>query len=145
MLDEIKGKIKKLGYKMTPQRQTIIDHVLKQAAAVTAAEIWADVRKRNPDISLDTVYRNLSLLVEIDVLIPIAGVGKEGTRYELAHTTHHHHHIVCLECGEAACIQTCPISPQLLSIVKEQGYDLIRHNVELFGVCRKCKADREKS
>lgn len=144
MLTEVKTKIKNLGYKMTPQRQAIIDRVITPGPTFTAAEVWEHVRQLHTEISLDTVYRNLNLLVELGVLTPIAGVGKEGARYELIHTDDHHHHIVCLKCGKAACIDTCPINPQFLKNVKEQGYDLVRHNVELFGLCGKCREGRDQ-
>lgn len=143
MFDQIKAKLKELGYKMTPQRQAIIDCIVLPGPTLTALEVWEQVRLKHPEISLDTVYRNLNMLAEVGVVTPIAGVGKDGARYELVHTAYHHHHIVCLDCGKAACIEVCPINPHFLQTVKEQGYDLVRHNVELFGICRKCRAERE--
>jgi Fe2+ or Zn2+ uptake regulation protein len=144
MADEIKTKIKQLGYRMTPQRQAIINRVTCPGPSLTAAEIWERVRGDFPDISLDTVYRNLNVLVDIGVLTPIAGAGKDGTRYELSHSNHHHH-IVCLKCGNAACIDLCLIDSQFLKTVGDLGYELVRHNIELFGVCEKCRNSREKT
>lgn len=142
MLDQIKTELKGLGYKMTPQRQAIIDCLTMPGPTLTAFEVWEHVRRQHPEISLDTVYRNLNMLVETGILTPIAGVGKDGARYELIHDNHHHH-IVCLECGKAACIEVCPINPLFLQTVKEQGYDLVKHNVELFGICRTCRGEKE--
>lgn len=143
MLDQIKKKLKSLGYKMTPQRQAILDRLTSPGPTLTAAEVWEHVRVKFPEISLDTVYRNLNLFVAVGVLNPIAGIGKEGARYELVHTENHHHHIVCLKCGKAACIEFCPINPQFVHAVKAQGYDLLRHTVELFGLCGKCRESGE--
>lgn len=142
MLEQIKTKLKALGYKMTPQRQAIIDCLTLPGPILTAFEVWERVRVKHAEISLDTVYRNLNMLVEVGVLTPIAGVGKDGARYELIHKAHHHH-IVCLDCGKATCIEVCPINPHFLETVKEQGYDLIKHNVELFGLCHTCRKARE--
>ena len=143
MLDQIKTKLKHLGYKMTPQRQAIINCLLLPGPTLTAAEVWEQVRLKHPEMSLDTVYRNLNMLVEVGVLTPIAGVGKDGSRYEPVHAPYHHHHIVCLQCGKTACVEICPINPHFLQAVKDQGYDLVRHNVELFGICHKCREGRE--
>ncbi|MCX7781628.1 MAG: transcriptional repressor [Negativicutes bacterium] len=141
MLDEIKAKLKEKGFRLTPQRQAIISLVINPGPKLTAAEIWGLLRPKHPDMSLDTVYRNLTLLTELGVLIPIAGAGKDGTRYEPVTHSRHHHHIVCLKCGEAACIDTCPINPQFLATVQNQGYQLLRHNLELFGLCARCKPE----
>lgn len=131
------GRLKEKGYRITAQRQALVEQLVESAEPVSAFEIWEKLKVQYKDISLDTVYRNLHVLVDLGALIPINAVGKEGVRYELVLSSHHHH-IVCVKCGQTQCLEYCPIDPQLISMLKTYGYELLRHNLELFGVCRNC-------
>lgn len=139
MTEDIISKLKEKGYRITPQRRTILDAIFNAEEALTASEICEQVRQQYPDVGLDTIYRNINVLVELGFLIPIVGAGKNGARYELAPANHHHHHIICLRCGEARCLDFCPIDPQFLTMLRNHGYELVRHNVELFGLCANCR------
>lgn len=139
MIYEVMKQLKDKGYRITPQRRVIIEKIVHTAGLLTAAEIWNLVRQEYNDIGLDTIYRNISMLTEMGILIPISGTGKESTRYELAHANHHHH-VVCVKCGEAVCIDYCPINQEFIEMLRMNGYELIRHNVELLGLCSDCKS-----
>ncbi|CUH96211.1 hypothetical protein P22_2300 [Propionispora sp. 2/2-37] len=137
-MNEIIARLKEQGYRLTSQRKAIVLRVTEAAEPLTAILIWQSVRQEYPNISLDTVYRNLNVLAEMGILIPIGSAGKDGVRYELVHSAHHHH-IVCVKCGQSRCIDYCPVNQDLLDIVHASGYDLIRHTVEFFGVCAVCQ------
>lgn len=139
MIYEVMNQLKEKGYRITPQRRVIVEKIVQTAGLLTAAEIWNLVRKEYNDIGLDTIYRNINMLTDIGVLIPIAGTGKDRTRYELAHANHHHH-VVCVKCGQAVCIDYCPINQQFIEMFRVNGYELIRHNIELLGLCIDCKS-----
>jgi len=139
MVYEVMKQLKDKGFRITPQRRVIIEKIVHTAGLLTAAEIWNLVRQEYNDIGLDTIYRNISMLTEMGILIPISGTGKESTRYELAHANHHHH-VVCVKCGQAVCIDYCPINQEFIEMLRMNGYELIRHNVELLGLCTDCKS-----
>ncbi|WP_346355781.1 Fur family transcriptional regulator [Azotosporobacter soli] len=139
MLQEILGELKRRGCRITEQRQTIIEAVLAVAGSrFTAYDVWERVKAIQPELGLDTIYRNIKLLEELGFLASIGGVGKEGNRYEVAGRDHHHH-LVCLRCGKTECIDYCPIDDVLVNLVQERGYDLVRHQLELMGICRTCR------
>ena len=49
-------------YRMTNQRQIILEEVKKVHSHPTADEVYERVRKKIPRISMGTVYRNLDVL-----------------------------------------------------------------------------------
>lgn len=138
MMYEVITKLKEKGFRITPQRRVIIEKIVHTAGLFTVAEIWNLVRDEYSDIGLDTIYRNINILTEIGVLTPITGTGNDSTRYELTYANHHHH-VVCIKCGEAVCIDYCPINQKFVTMLKLRGYELVRHNVELLGLCTTCK------
>ena len=138
MIYEVITKLKEEGYRITPQRRIIVEKIIQTAGLLTVAEIWKLVRDEYNDIGLDTIYRNINMLTEIGVLTPINGTGNESTRYEVVHANHHHH-VVCIKCGKAVCVDYCPINQEFIAMLRAQGYELVRHNVELLGLCTDCK------
>lgn len=143
MIKDVIKTLKDKGYRITAQRQVILEVIIASDKLLTAAEILGLVRKRYSDVGLDTVYRNLNMLTDLGIISPIEGVGKDGVRYEITSDCHHHH-IVCVKCGHAACIDFCPVNPNFLAMIKGNGFELLRHNVEFFGVCRECKAEEDQ-
>ena len=50
---------KTAGTRVTMQKQAILDVLQSSAKLMTAEEIYAGVREKQPNVSLGTVYRNL--------------------------------------------------------------------------------------
>ena len=136
MIEQLIKKLKEKGYRITPQRRTILGNIVSAQEPLTVAELWEQVRLQHSEVGLDTMYRNINMLVDMDFLTPIEGTGKIGTRYELSER--HHHHITCLKCGVIACID-CPVNHHFMEEINHHGYELIRHKVELYGLCASCK------
>lgn len=134
---EIIQQIKDKGYKITPQRRAIIDALLLPGRPPTAKDILGKVRSTFPEISLDTIYRNLNLLAEIGFLIQINLKNSETSRFELI--KHHHHHLICLGCGEAICVEHCVLDERDLDVAREKGYEVVGHAYEIYGYCPVCR------
>lgn len=121
----------------TRQRRAIVEAIHALADHPTAEDIFFEVRKGLPTISLGTVYRNLSILVEQgDVAELSTGASR---RYD--GTTDRHSHIVCTVCG-AICDVWPPDGPTqaIVSFAEAtSGYRTVWHRTELFGVCPGCR------
>ena len=50
-------KIRERGYRMTPQRQIVLDTVCEQGGHATARQSYEEVNSRQPAINPATVYR----------------------------------------------------------------------------------------
>ena len=56
--------LRELGYRITPQREMIIEALARSGQHVMAEEIYTRVRGRSQAINVARVYRTLDLLVE---------------------------------------------------------------------------------
>lgn len=140
MLSQLLEEFKKRGYRITAQRKIILEAILSGTEKqFTAYEVLKNLKRSQQKIGLDTIYRNINILLGMGFLTSIGALGKDGMRYEFVGSQMHHHHVVCMNCGEAQSIDYCPVDEKLLKLVEEQGYDLVRHQLELIGVCRKCR------
>lgn len=136
-VDEILQQMKEMGCKLTPQRRMLIDVLLAAGdGALTADEIYQQIRAAYPEVGLDTVYRNLRLLVKLNIVDEVKLPGKLAT-YSINREAHHHG-LVCLECGTEIPLAHCPIK-ELEAVAREQhGFVISSHRIELFGYCPDC-------
>lgn len=101
-LKEFRKLLKERGLKTTSQRMAILRVLLSQPEChLTAEEIYDLVKKDWPDIGLATVYRNIQLLSEMN-LIDKLNLDDGYVRYEIGDqdqkSHHHHHHMICVSC-----------------------------------------------
>jgi Fur family peroxide stress response transcriptional regulator len=90
------GICRRYGVKATHQRSEIYRELAGTNEHPDAETIYAQVRKRIPAISLDTVYRTLRLLEKQGLISRVGSFG-EKTRFDA--NTDRHHHFVCTRCG----------------------------------------------
>jgi Fur family zinc uptake transcriptional regulator len=124
------------GFKLTPQRRAIIAALLSCAPFPTAQDIHRHIRQTAPDVSLDTVYRNLALLIRLGTVNQVNLPG--GSAFEIV-AGHHHHHLICLACGRAECIDYCPVITADLAQAEDRGFTVVSHSLEFYGYCRDCR------
>ncbi|SJZ71886.1 Fur family transcriptional regulator, zinc uptake regulator [Pilibacter termitis] len=137
--------IKSSGLKYTKKREELLKCLNQENHYVSAKEVHQMMKKTFPNISLDTIYRNLQEGEELGVLERVDFKGKRHYRIncELGVVVpHHHHHFICTGCGEIQEIDFCPIEEmvQSLGAVKVEG-----HQVEIFGKCEKCVEENKKN
>jgi Fur family zinc uptake transcriptional regulator len=134
-LHTITDKIKNNGYKSTSKRSAIIDILNRNKRFMTAKELYKDMLKIYPSISIDTVYRNLTMFMEMDVLEMTELEGERRYRLLCNHHDEHHHHIICTHCGKTDIIASdCPLD----NIEIPGNFQITGHRFEIFGVCNTC-------
>ncbi len=82
--------------KFSRQRESIKRNLLERRDHPTADMVFADIRKEYPNVSLGTVYRNLSLLAELGEIRKLPSTG--GADHFDGNMVPHHH-FVCSCCG----------------------------------------------
>ena len=82
--------------KHSRQRECIKEFLADRFDHPTAETIYLNVKKEFPNISLGTVYRNLSLLTNQGLIRKLStGIGPD--RFD--GNTSQHYHVLCTECG----------------------------------------------
>lgn len=89
MLKDITSKLTEKGLRVTPQRISILEAIIKLNNHPTAENIVEYIRKHNPNISVATVYKVLETLVE-NGLIRKVKTEKDFMRYDAIMESHHH-------------------------------------------------------
>ena len=91
--------------KYSKQRESIRDFVRNCHEHPTADNVYAGIKEEFPNISLGTVYRNLSLLAELGEIQKIS-TGSGADRFD--GNTAPHYHFVCRDCGAVSDMDIYP-------------------------------------
>lgn len=143
-MSEILDQLKVNGYKVTEQRQQVIEILLgDQERFLSADEIYSRVRSINAAINMTTVYRNLEALEAIGLLDRTL-FENQTAYFKLICNHHHHHHMICTSCGKMTIIDYCPME-NLKRMAKEQRFSIEGHRLEVFGRCEACMVKRKRS
>lgn len=129
-MTELEQRCAEAGLKMTGQRKIILQVLGSAEDHPSVEDLYDRARKIDDTISIATVYRTLSLLDELDLVI--RHEFQEGySRYEVNHA--HHHHLIDLETGKVVEFQNEDLEKLKEKIARDLGYELIDHRLELYG------------
>jgi Fur family ferric uptake transcriptional regulator len=123
------------GLKMTGQRRVILKTLESSVDHPSVESVFERAKAVDSTISIATVYRTLSLLEEMDIIVK-REFNETFARYDT--NTEHHHHMIDLETGEVIEFKNEELEILKIKIAKELGYDLIDHRLDLYG--RKAKS-----
>lgn len=138
IFEEILAELSSRKCKLTSQRKEILKVLVRARTHLSAKEVFERLRKVFPNLSFDTVYRNLTTLEELNIIDRL-DFGDGRSRYELNRKHGHHHHMVCLRCGGTWEIAGCPMEHVAMDNEGPQNFKITGHRFELFGLCRDCQ------
>jgi Fur family ferric uptake transcriptional regulator len=131
-------KLRKHGFKITPQRRAIIDTIAGTREHLTPAAIYQRVHREYPSIGLVTVYRTIDILAELG-LICETHAGGNIRSYMMRRPSGHHHHLICTDCGKVVDFTDCDLEKLERRLAKETRYKINGHLLEFLGQCRQCQ------
>jgi len=127
------------GLRITNQRALILE-IIRQGH-LDADEVYRQARKKQPRLSLSTVYRTLRMFKELG-LVEELHFDEAHHHYEMKSSSEHHH-LVCLGCGKIAEFK-CPLSPKMKeSIARENDFEVTGVEIRMTGYCPKCRQNRK--
>jgi Fur family zinc uptake transcriptional regulator len=130
----------KHGLRITDQRRTLARLFADAPGYLSAKDVYESMGKTYSGLSFDTVYRNLRLLQDLDVLEQF--VFEDGVKFKAHCKEHgHHHHAICLHCERTYPVPFCPLS---VEVELPKGFSVVKHKFELFGYCGDCQDVAEK-
>lgn len=129
--------IRKQGFRLTPQRQLILDAICDSGGHVTPDEIYERVHRLSPAVNRATVYRNLDFLCDIR-LVMAANIGRQ-MYYEIT-GAEPHHHLICRRCNESTQISHAVVGDFFGQVERTQNFKVDMDHLTLFGLCAKCRS-----
>lgn len=124
--------------KTSKQRQAILNELCSRCDHPTAEQIYFKLKDQYPSLSLATVYRNLKLLEENNIVMRIPC--PEADRFD--GKTKQHYHMTCLNCSQIVDLEV-ENDEQIDAIPKAFGGKITGHSLMYYGYCEKCTKESE--
>jgi Fur family ferric uptake transcriptional regulator len=141
---EIISELRNSGYRITMQRELIINAIAEGNRHMPVEDILAKLQETTSAINLATIYRTLDILWK-EGFVYRNDLHEGKMAYSLvAHGPHIH--LVCRHCKEVIEISVDELQPLRDTLLHEHGFDADLKHLSLFGVCARCeqKADSQK-
>lgn len=119
------------GLRLTDQRRTIAAVLEQSTDHPDVEELYLRASKRDPNISLATLYRTVKLFDDWGILDKHE-FGDGRARYETADRDHHDH-LIDVNTGQVIEFVDKEIELLQEKIAAKLGYRLVDHRMELFG------------
>ena len=124
-----------MALKHSRQRDMIKDFLMTRKDHPTADVVYMNVRQQNPNISLGTVYRNLTLLADIGEIARLR-VGDGVDHFDA--DTSPHYHFICSDCGRVIDLEMDNID-HIISIAEANfNGQIAGHITYFYGTCNCC-------
>ena len=129
------------GLRSTEQRRIVTEMFFTSEGHLSIEDLLEQVREAEPKIGYATVYRTLKLLKECGLAWE-RHFGDGVSRYEVAWEDEHHDHLICLDCEKIVEFEDRKIEALQEKVASRHGFKLVRHKLELYGICDDCQANK---
>jgi len=122
--------------KNSKKRTAILEQLSSATDHPTAEMLYNRLKPKYPQLSLGTVYRNLSVLAEEGLVLNVAHVAGQE-RYDLC--TKPHAHFICRGCRRVMDLNIPDtLSSVYMEIEKQLGCVADSHCLNFTGLCNNC-------
>lgn len=123
------------GLKYSRQREAVLVYLRSTKSHPTAEQVYREIRKDFPKISLGTVYRNLNLLTDQGEIVKL-NCGDGAEHFDAM--TEPHNHFICRHCNRVLDLEFVPdLSMDAEADSKFPG-KIEGHEIYFYGTCENC-------
>ena len=129
-------ELKQRGYRITPQREMIIEAIAHSPQHITAEEIADQLRAHTSAINIATVYRTLDLLWQEG--FACRNDLSEGKTVYATYQHGPHIHLVCRKCNQIIDADSSALNSLGQELLKNYGFKPDLDHFSVFGLCSEC-------
>jgi len=142
----IKESLKRRGFRMTRQRQILLDLIDHSGEHLDADHLYQLAKEQDPKLNRVTVYRTLKMLKNDGLVDELDLMHQAGEQhYYETRMKQEHAHVVCMSCGRVEEF----FGPALVKLRKQIastfGFQIEVARTEVGGYCPQCQARRAAS
>lgn len=117
------------------QKKIVLDALMELSSHPTVEDVYLEVKKSYPNISKNTVYRNLRQLADDGEIRKVSLPG-EQERYD--NHSLQHYHFQCKICEEIYDVELEYLEGINETAIKKHGFQIDEHELVFRGLCPKC-------
>ena len=118
------------------RQQLLLDQLHQADRELSGQELHALLRQGPKAMGLATVYRHLRQLQQRGLIRCRHLPSGEAL---FAPVERDEHHLTCVDCGTTLVLEHCPMHEVQLHGHHAEGFRMLFHTLEFFGLCRSCQ------
>jgi len=123
------------GYKATPQRIAICRIALNSRAHPSAQQVYDEVKKIHPTVSLATVYKTLEVLRDLELVQEI-NLPKGQARFDSYMNPHIN--LICVKCGKITDLDDLTSKEITNRVAVNTKFKPNGQRIDVYGTCQEC-------
>lgn len=120
---------------LTRSQDRILQLLKHLQRALSAQDIYVELRNRDQSVGLATVYRALDAL-KLAGVVQVRTLASGESLYSSVQEDRHH--LTCLHCQLSIPIDNCPVRQLEEDLQSVNQFRIYYHTLEFFGVCSNC-------
>jgi Fur family ferric uptake transcriptional regulator len=120
----------------TRSQERILNLLKTLNRAISAQDIYVELRNGSQSIGLATVYRALEAL-KLEGVVQVRTLASGESLYSSVQQDKHH--LTCLQCGKSIPINECPVHELETQLHQSHKFKIFYHTLEFFGLCNHCQ------
>lgn len=136
-------KLEGAGFRLTPQRDTVLRILARHGAASLSAEDIVRLARDEAEttVGLATTYRTLELLQELEIVNRVRATDGRA-RYALApDLAESRDQLVCTRCGQVLPVPDALLAKLEAELFETADFRVMARDVTFYGVCAACRAE----
>jgi len=129
--------LRRKGYKATPQRIAICRIALNSREHPSAQQVYDEVKKIHPTVSLATVYKTMEVLRHLN-LVQELNFPEGQARFDSYMNPHIN--LICLKCGKITDLEDATATEITKKVAAATKFKPNSQRIDVYGICRKCSA-----
>ncbi len=129
-------KILMMKSQRTRSQEKIVRVLNSLNKAISAQDLYIELRNRNETVGLATVYRALEAL-KLEGIVQVRTLANGESLYSSRQEDRHH--LTCLNCGNSILIDECPVHDLEEKLENLHKFKIYYHTLEFFGLCTRCQ------
>ena len=121
----------------TRSQERILNLLKSLEQAVSAQDLYLELRNRAESMGLATVYRSLEAL-KLEGVVQVRTLANGESLYSTLQEDRHH--LTCLQCGTSIPMDRCPVHDLEVQLQQAHQFKIYYHTLEFFGLCHLCQA-----
>jgi Fe2+ or Zn2+ uptake regulation protein len=134
---DLVSTIRRQGRRLTRQRQLVLEVLEESQGHLDVETLYEQIRKRDQQIGIATVYRTLAFLKEIG-LVEEHQFGEDHGHFETVQGDRLHYHFTCINCGRVVEFQAPEVMKLAHKLCESQGLQVTDLHLYLSGYCAQC-------
>lgn len=131
----------KNGLNVTYQRLAIYRVLLEAEMHISPEQIFKEIKKTYPNISLATIYKTLDVFREHNLIRKVNDIFQVSS-WDIR--TEPHHYMVCRKCKKLIDVPVKEVSPISISDRFKAQFEVEEVTVFFRGVCEECRKNEGK-